>query len=269
MPVLQNLRTDVNKLKSPVKSKILQRFFKTGKGEYGAGDIFLGLTVPESRLIAKKYASVIKNSELEKLLSSKYHEERLIALLILVQKFNLISAERFQLSSPRRRGSRKISQVKSILDSHFRGNDKNAAVNQKKVVDFYLAHLSAVNNWDLVDLSADKIFGRYLLGKSTKILYKFIKSKNLWERRIAIVSTFAFIKQNKFTDALRLSKILLKDKHDLIHKACGWMLREVGKRNVGILLKFLNKNSSQMPRTMLRYAIERLPKNKKKFYLEK
>ena len=269
MLVLQNLRTDVNKLKSKTKAKILQRFFKTGRGEYGEGDLFLGLTVPQSLLIAKKYASVIKNSELEKLLSSKYHEERLIALLILVQKLNLISAERFQLSSPRRRGSRKISQVKSILDSHFRGNDKNIEVNQKKVVDFYLQHLPTVNNWDLVDLSADKILGRYLLGKSTKILYKLVKSKNLWERRIAIVSTFAFIKQNKFDHTLRFTEILLRDKHDLIHKACGWMLREVGKRDVGILLKFLDKNSSQMPRTMLRYAIERLPKNKRKFYLGK
>ena len=211
------------------KARIYQRFFKTGKGEYGEGDVFLGLTVPETRAIAKQFSHISLN-EIKQHLNSKFHEERLAALLILVNNYQKTKDE--------------------------------------EIVKFYLNNTKLVNNWDLVDLTADKIIGSNLLDKDKSILYKLVESNNLWERRIAIISTFAFIKNNQFEDALNISKTLLKDKHDLIHKAVGWMLREVGKRNQETLENFLKQHYKLMPRTMLRYAIEKFPEALRKMYLK-
>lgn len=212
------------------KAKILQGFFKTGKGEYGEGDIFLGVIVPESRKIAKKYAS-LKLEDVTTLLHSKIHEERLTALLILVDKFQF-------------------------------------GEGQDKIYNFYLKNTKYINSWDLVDLSADKIVGAYLSDKPKSILYKLAKSRNFWERRIAIISTFNFIKNNEFSETIKISEILLNDEHDLIQKAVGWMLREVGKRDLMAEEKFLKEYCKKMPRTMLRYAIEKFPERKRKMYLQ-
>ncbi|MSS74190.1 DNA alkylation repair protein [Candidatus Pacearchaeota archaeon] len=211
------------------KSKIMNRFFKTGKGQYGEGDIFLGLTVPQSRIIAKQFKEINLN-ELKIHLQSKIHEERLIALLILVEKY------------------------KKTKD--------------KEIVKFYLSHKEKINNWDLVDLTSHKILGDYIQDKDKSIIYKLAKSDNLWEKRISIISTFAFIKNNQFQDALKISKLLLEDKHDLIHKSVGWMLREIGKRDLQLLEKFLKENYSIISRTTLRYAIEKFSKFKRQAYLK-
>ncbi len=223
------------------KSRILARFFKTGKGKYGEGDLFLGITVPISRILANKYRE-IDLKVVDKLIKNKYHEIRLIALLILVQKY---------------RQEKKKMNLKSI----------------KQIVDFYLKQTKYINNWDLVDLSCHYILGDYLTiskpSLTKGILTKLAKSKNLWERRIAIISTFAFIYKGDPSQTIYITKILLKDQHDLIHKACGWMLREIGKRvRESDLTSFLDIYGPQMPRTMLRYAIERLPEKKRKYYLK-
>lgn len=233
MKRLVDLKKDIRKLYSAKRALHSQYFFKTGFGQYGYGDKFLGLTVPEQRALGKKY-SHLTLSDIQKLLNSAYHEDRLISLLILVDQFS--------------RGS---------------------AMVQTKIYKFYLKNLKQVNNWDLVDLSCYKIVGRYLLDKPRAVLYKLAKSKHLWSRRVAIVSTMIFIKQGELKDTLRISEILLKDQHDLIHKAVGWLLREVGKKDQEALLKFLNKNLRNMPRTVLRYAIERLPEKLRQSYLAK
>ncbi len=230
---LQKIQEDMKNLASPEKAKLLQRFFKTGKGEYGEGDIFLGVMVPQQRKIAKKYKDLAL-SEIQELLNSKIHEYRLTALFILVDKYK-------------------------------KADEKT----KKKVFDFYLKNTKNINNWDLIDLSAPNIVGGYLLDKKRDILYKLAKSKSLWERRISIMATAIFIKNNQFKDTLKLSEILLNDKHDLIHKAAGWMLREVGKINQEMEDGFLKKYYKKMPRTMLRYAIEKFPKNKKQFYMKR
>ncbi len=227
--IRRNLRNKANK----EKAQVLQRFFKTGKGEYGEGDVFLGVMVPDSRRIAKEYSG-IGLRDLSFLLHSKIHEERLVALLILVDKFE-------------------------------RGSD----CERKEVVDFYLNNLKWINNWDLVDLSAYKILGRYCFDKEKIILYDLANSTNVWERRIAIVATFYFIRNNYFTDTLLISEMLLEDEHNLIHKAVGWMLREVGKRGLKQEEDFILKNYKKIHRTTLRYAIERFEKNKKRYYLNK
>lgn len=230
--LLNNLKKDLKKYIKKDKANILARFFKTRKGEYGYGDIFIGVMVPDSRKIARQY-SEIEINEVDKLIKSKIHEERLVAVLILVDKYK-------------------------------RGDE----INKKEIVKFYLTHTKHINNWDLVDLSAHYVLGNYLINKDRKILFKLVKSKNLWEKRIAIISTFAFIYNGEFKDTFKIAEILLKDKHDLIHKAVGWMLREVGKRvNEEELEKFLNKNHKIMSRTTLRYAIERLPEEKRQYYL--
>ncbi|MFA6514864.1 MAG: DNA alkylation repair protein [Candidatus Paceibacterota bacterium] len=228
-----------------LKAKILAGFFKTGKGQYGEGDLFLGITVPESRKIAQKYKD-LKFNEIEKILQNKYHEVRLVAILILVHKYKQAST-------------------------------RQDLVEMKEIVNFYLKNTKYINNWDLVDLSAHYIIGDYLFNKDSrhngvnkKILEKLAKSKNLWERRIAVISTFAFIYKGQSDWTFRIVKMLLNDSHDLIHKACGWMLREVGKRvSENELIGFLNTHGNDMPRTMLRYAIERLPEEKRKYYLKK
>jgi len=233
MVYLKQLKSELNKLANKKQALILQRFFKTGVGQYGEGDIFLGIKVPVQRIVSKKYIGLNFKS-LADLLNSKTHEYRLIALMILL--------------------------------SQYKKADKSA---KKKIVGFYLKNTKNINNWDLVDLSCHYILGDYLLNKNRKILYKLARSKNLWEKRIAIISTFAFLRNKEFNDTIKISEILLNDKHDLIHKAVGWMLREVGKRDRIILEKFLNKHYKAMPRTMLRYAIEKLSDKKRKFYLGK
>jgi 3-methyladenine DNA glycosylase AlkD len=226
---MELVKKKLKELSNQDKAIILQRFFKTGKGQYGEGDIFLGLTVPQQREVAKEASKRFSLNDIEKLLQSKIHEERLISLLILVDKFK---------DSP------------------------------KEIFDFYLSHAKFVNNWDLVDLSAPKIVGSWLLNKKDRgILIKLAKSENLWEKRISIVSTYILIKNGEFNDCLKISKILLKDKHDLIHKAVGWMLREVGKKDQAILEEFLKNNYSDLSRTTLRYAIERFPENLRKQFL--
>lgn len=217
---------------NPEKAEILSRFFKTGKGQYGEGDVFLGITVPVQRRIAKKYSG-LELPDLERLLSSKIHEHRLVSLLILVEKF--------------RKGDEAL---------------------REEIVRFYLDHTGQVNNWDLVDLSAEKILGEYLAGRKDKaLLSRLARSGNLWERRIAIMATFAFIKRNRFDETLRVAGILLPDPHDLIHKAVGWMLREVGKRDMEKEESFLRKYHGKMPRTMLRYAVERFDEGRRKYWL--
>ena len=226
---MESLTMALQRRANPEKSKDYQRFFKTGKGEYGEGDIFLGLTVPETRAIAKQFSHLSLNQMLPNL-KSKFHEERLAALLILVNNYQKTSSE--------------------------------------EIVKFYLQNTKYINNWDLVDLTADKILGNYLLNEDKLILYQLAKSQNLWERRISIISTFAFIKNNQFDDTLKIAKMLIQDKHDLIHKAVGWMLREIGKRNQEVLENFLKQNYKMMPRTSLRYAIEKFPESKRQEYLK-
>ncbi len=228
---LAEIRKAISKQKNPAQAIILQRFFKTGKGEYGQGDIFYGIKVPEQRIIAKQFKDLSLDS-LKTLILSKVHEERLIAAFILVDQFKS-------------------------------GDEKK----KKIIFNFYLKNRKGINNWDLVDLSAPKIIGAYLIDKEKDRLYKFAHSKDLWEKRISIISTQAFIREHFFEDSLIISEILLHDKHDLIHKAVGWMLREIGNRDLETEEEFLKKHYKIMPRTMLRYAIEKFPEQKRMAYL--
>jgi len=261
---------------SPEKAEVLSRFFKMGPGQYGEGDVFLGVTMPEIRKVAREFRE-LPFSEIETLLASPYHEARMAGLLVLVDRFERAGEE-----------------------------------SRKEVYDFLIAHRGAMNNWDLVDVIVPKIVGAYLTGlqftpskthpsvprtgqlpsergagkrevgeeragekgagrkiavmgwSGREILYHFAQSDDLWERRIAIVSTFAFIRADEFDDTIAIAKMLLGDRHDLIHKATGWMLREVGKRDESVLRKFLDTHAPRMPRTMLRYAIERLSEEERK-----
>lgn len=208
-----------------------QRFFKIGKGEYGEGDRFLGIRVPVLRVKARKYQEV-SLEELDQLVRSPFHEIRLCAVLILVRKFE-------------------------------RGTDEERGA----VYRFYLSHTGFINNWDIVDCSAPHIVGGWLRGRSRKPLVTLAKSDSLWERRIAVIATFSFIKEGEFGETLRLAKTLMKDREDLIHKAVGWMLREVGNQDAGVAKEFLKANIRGMPRTMLRYAIERFPETERKMFL--
>ncbi|PKN51655.1 MAG: DNA alkylation repair protein [Deltaproteobacteria bacterium HGW-Deltaproteobacteria-13] len=213
-------------------ARFLQGFFKTGAGQYGEGDIFLGIRVPAVRKLAEEF----RNLPLEEallLLKSPFHEERLFVLILFVNAFA--------------KGDETI---------------------RKKIYDLYLANTDCINNWDLVDVSAPKIVGAYLFTKSRKTLYRLVKSKSLWERRIAVLATFYFIKYKQFDDALKIAELLLKDKEDLIHKAVGWMLREAGKRDIERAESFLKAHCRTMPRTMLRYAIERYTPSKRKKFLD-
>jgi 3-methyladenine DNA glycosylase AlkD len=210
----------------------LQGFFKTGKGEYGEGDIFLGIVVPKLRKISEEYKH-LQLQDLQILLNSNVHEKRLISLFILVLKYQKASDEE-----------------------------------REKIYDFYLKNTRNINNWDLVDLSAHQIVGEYLFDKDRKKLYELAKSSNLWEKRIAIISTFYFIREEQFEDSLKIGEILMNDKHDLIHKAVGWMLREIGKRDFKVEEEFVKKYCKIMPRTMLRYAIEKFPEELRLKYLK-
>jgi len=229
---INKLREKIKQVSNKKNAETMLWFFKTAKGEYGEGDIFAGITVPVQRKIAKEFLNLNFN-ELKDLLNSKVHEERLIALLILVEKY-----------------------------------EKGEEIEKDKIFGFYIDNRKGINNWDLVDLSAPKIIGHFLLNKDKKMLYEFAKSDILWDRRIAILATYTFIKSGSFSDALKISDILLNDKHDLIHKAVGWMLREVGKKDLTVEEKFLRTRYNKMPRTMLRYAIEKFPETKRKKYLE-
>lgn len=229
--MLNELTKEINSLANEEKSKVYANFFKTGKGHYGEGDIFLGLTMAQQRNLSQKYIN-LSFSRIKELLKNKIHEYRLIGLLILVERYK-------------------------------RSNERD----KENIFGFYLKNIKYVNNWDLVDVSADKIVGDFLFEKDKKILYDLANSKNLWEKRISIVATFDFIRKNEFQDTLVISEILLDDSHDLIHKAVGWMLREVGKKDQMKLEEFLKFHYKKMPRTTLRYAIERFPEEKRKRYL--
>lgn len=231
--MLNELLRELEKSRDSERAKLLGKYFKTGKGEYGDGDIFLGLTVPRQREIAKKYTG-LNLVKIRALLKSRVHEHRLVGLLILVEK--------------------------------FKKADENGKAD---IFNFYIKNLKNANNWDLVDLSAPKIPGEFLKDKNRTILHEIAKSKNLWEKRASIVSTFPFIADNDFADSLKIAEYLLQDEHDLIHKATGWALREVGKKNKGVLEAFLKKNIRKMPRTTLRYAIEKFPQKERKKWLDK
>lgn len=229
---LKTFRQQLKKAGNKKTAETLQWFFKTGKGDYGEGDKFLGIKVPQIREIAKSNKDLTLE-EIQKALESKFHEERLCALLILVDRYQ-------------------------------KSNEKT----KEEIVKFYLGNTKHINNWDLVDLTAPKILGKHLLNRNRKILFKLTVSDNLWERRISVLATFQFIKEKQFQDSLKIAKMLLNDEHDLIHKAVGWMLREIGKRDLKSEEEFLKQHYKKMPRTMLRYAIEKFPEKKRLAYLE-
>jgi 3-methyladenine DNA glycosylase AlkD len=229
--MLKELEEELKKYTKEERGKLLQRFFKTGPGQYGEGDVFLGLTMGEQRLVSKKFKD-LEIKDVQQLLNSEIHEKRMISLLILIAKYKKASEE-----------------------------------GKKEIFDFYIKNAKKVNNWDLVDVTSHKIVGDFLVDKDRTILYEFARSDNLWEKRISIISTFAFIRNNDFSDSLKIAEILLHDKHDLIHKAVGWMLREIGKKDQSVLESFLKKHYKDMPRTMLRYSIERFEESKRKKYL--
>jgi len=229
--ITESITKRLSKLGSKEQAAISQRFFKTGPGEYGEGDIFIGIKVPVLRKLAKEYMN-LSLKDVQIILRSKYHEERLLSLLILVDQFS-------------------------------KGDQKK----KKRIYELYLKSTRIINNWDLVDSSAHLIVGPYLMDKSRTPLYELAQSDLLWERRIAVMSTFHYIKHDEFSDTLKIAGMLLSDKEDLIHKAVGWMLREIGKRRLQSEEIFLKKHYQKMPRTMLRYAIEKFPEPKRKSYL--
>ncbi|MFH1098879.1 MAG: DNA alkylation repair protein [Candidatus Uhrbacteria bacterium] len=230
-----DLRKEIRQKANAKRAAIARLFFKTGRGEYGEGDHFFGLTVPEQRQIAQRYRD-LAFLDVRKLLRSPYHEDRFVALIIFVDQFT-------------------------------RGDEPR----REQIYRLYLSSVApCVNNWDLVDVSAHKIVGEYLCDHPGKrvVLQKLARSKNLWERRVAMIATLAFIAHDEFAETLRLADILLLDRHDLIHKAVGWMLREVGKRDRATLVKFLRSRYNRMPRTMLRYAIEKFSDSERRAYLQ-
>ncbi len=229
--MLKKLKSELRELADTERAKASLRFFKTGPGEYGEGDKFLGLNVPDLRRLSKSF-KLLSNDDTLQLLSSEFHEERLLSLFILLLKFK-----------------------------------QGSPSDQKEIYELYMKNVGYVNNWDLVDCSAPDIVGAYLVDKSKDPLYKFAVSNSLWERRIAVLSTLYYIKRGSFDETLKIADILLKDKEDLIHKAVGWMLREVGNRDISAEKAFLNKCYNSMPRTMLRYAIEKYPEPERKEYL--
>lgn len=220
---LSIIRSELKSLADSTHAAVSRRFFKTGPGEYGEGDIFIGIRVPVLRQLAKKY-NQLPCEAASTLLKSPIHEERQLALFILMHLYK-----------------------------------KGGELLKEKIYQLYLENTAYINNWDLVDASAEHIVGHYLIGKDKDTLHFLALSTNLWERRIAIISTFCYIKQNQFDETLRIAETLLKDEHDLIHKAVGWMLREVGKRDPAVETTFLTRIYQTMPRTMLRYAIEKFP----------
>ena len=229
---MENIQKRLKKLGNKKHAAISQRFFKTGPGEYGEGDVFIGIRVPVLRKLAKEYSG-LSVEEAEVLLRSQIHEERLFALFLLVRVFS-------------------------------KGDDVKANI----IYELYLKNTEFINNWDLVDSSAEHIVGAYLMDRSKAVLYRLAESEDMWERRVSIISTFHFIKRHEFSETLKVSKMLLFDRQDLIHKATGWMLREIGKRQLQTEESFLKAHYKNMPRTMLRYAIEKFPEQKRQRYLK-
>ncbi len=227
------IRQELETYIDPVKREVLTRFFKTGKGQYGEGDKFLGVTVPNARSVAKMHKDE-PFGVLAALLQSPWHECRLCALLVLVERFK-----------------------------------KSDEKERKAIYDFYLSQTSRINNWDLVDLSAPGIVGEYLKDKSREDLYRLAESSLLWDQRIAVMATYTLIKNHDFIDILALSERLLRHEHDLMRKAVGWMLREMGKRDKDLLVQFLEKHCKTMPRTMLRYAIEKFPEEERREFMKR
>jgi 3-methyladenine DNA glycosylase AlkD len=232
--MIEQLINELKSLANENQARIYQRFFKTGKGEYGEGDIFLGIKTPAQKEIAKKYI-LLPVEDLQKLLDSKIHEHRAVALSILMHKYK---------------------------------KSRKNPVEKMRIFQFYLKNTRRINNWDLVDMSAPGIVGDFSVKEGNDMIRYLAKSENLWEKRIAIISTLAFIRNRNFGETLAVAGILLNDKHDLIHKAVGWMLREVGKRNLEVLELFLKTRYKSMPRTMLRYAIEKFEEDKRQMYLK-
>jgi 3-methyladenine DNA glycosylase AlkD len=227
----RDVQTRLRALGQPADAAFLQRFFKTGPGQYGEGDVLIGVRVPAIRRVVREFKT-LPLIEVERLLHSGIHEERLAALIILVMQAA-----------------------------------KADAATRQTIFDLYLANTKFINNWDLVDVSAPQVVGAWLADRDRRLLYRLARSRWLWDRRISILATFHFIRRGEFDDTLRIAEILLADRHDLIHKAAGWMLREVGKRDAAVLEIFLDHHAAVMPRTMLRYAIERFPAGKRKRYL--
>lgn len=228
-----NIKQQLIAMGNPQKAEHAKYFFKTGKGQYGENDIFVGCTNPEVRKVASANKA-LSFAELKKLITDEIHECRLTAIVILTEQF------------------RKAKDAK-----------------RKEIVDFYLEHTAGINNWDLVDLSAYKILGEWLTDKERNILYDLAKSENMWKQRIAIIATKAFIQNNDFVDTIKLAKLFLSHKHDLMHKATGWMLREVGKKDEKMLTDFLELHHKTMPRTMLRYSIEKLNPEQREYYMKR
>ncbi len=234
---MSNLQEEMMARKDEAQARHLSRFFKTGPGQYGEGDLFLGIKVPTTREIVKQQWKSTSFDELEECVASPYHEIRLAALLTLIQIF-----------------------------SHAKGGPET----QKRCVDFYLSHTAHINNWDLVDLTCYEIIGTWLLDKDRTLLYQLAeKGKTIWEQRIGIVSTMKFIRNGETDDTFRIADILLHHPHDLIQKATGWLLREAGKKDEGRLKEYLSTRYKTMPRTTLRYAIEKFPEEERKAYLKK
>lgn len=232
----KNIQEELETYSTPEKKGFLPYFFKTGKEQYGEGDKFLGVVVPDTRKVAKKYKD-IPYDEIRKLLANEYHECRLCALLMLVERFK---------------------------------KAKNKPDERMEIVSFYLSQTEHINNWDLVDLSAKDIVGEYLVDKEDRsVLYELADSSLLWDQRIAILSTFAFIRKGDLVDIFRLSEKLLHHKHDLMHKAIGWMLREAGKKDKGLLIEYLDRYYKEMPRTILRYSIEKFTQDERAHYMKK
>ncbi len=233
-----SVRKELQRLADPDKARVAQRFFKTGPGEYGEGDVFRGIRVPALRKLARSH-SYLPMNEVKKLLVSRFHEDRHVALFILINQYK-------------------------------KANIGKKAVPRKKkaIYNLYLDHTAYINNWDLIDCSAEHIVGAYLLDRDRDILMKLACSDCLWERRIAIMATFHYIKRSDFDLTFLLAETLLNDPEDLIHKAVGWMLREIGNRDQPVEEAFLRKHYRSMPRTMLRYAIERFEKTKRQAYLK-
>jgi len=234
MDLVQEIKKELLRYAEPDKAAFLPKFFKTGPGGYAEGDIFIGVTVPYQRKVAKKFYQQIQLDDVEQLLHEPIHEYRLTALFMLVYRYEKLKTE----------------------------------TEKKTVVDLYLANTAQINNWDLVDSSADKILGAYLLDKKKDILYELANSNDLWKQRIAVIATFNFIKHNRYDDTLNIAVLLLPHKHDLIHKAVGWMLREIGKRDFQVEFNFIKEHYRQMPRTMLRYAIEKFEEDLRQQFLK-
>ncbi|MDM1552691.1 DNA alkylation repair protein [Empedobacter falsenii] len=233
--IVNQVKNTLQDLADEGKAKIMMRFFKTGKGEYGEGDIFLGISVPNQRLIAKEFYQQVSSNDIKNLLNSDIHEYRLTALLMLVLKYEKSKDEEVR----------------------------------KEIIDFYLAQTSQINNWDLVDTSCYKILGHYCFHqKREELLFELADSEDLWEKRIAIVSTMYFIKQKSFSIVPEIVLKNLNHSHDLMHKANGWMLREMGKMNEEKLIEFLDEYTLQMPRTTLRYALEKIDPILKDYYMK-